>query len=490
MYEKSLLVILFSITLSIGFIPLSYSDYASPRVQLELGIIADDIQCKENHVLVLRINGSPTCLSEKTAQKMVDRFGWVIVNILQSENIKEDDNVKDKAIITDNNIKENTTSVKSKSVNSLMLSDPRITDAFGNTLENLTINQQVQITAGITNNHNTPTEFVYVVTVTDENNDIVNEKWLSAKLEPHQTFIGALSWIPEKYGKYVVSIGTSEYMHDKNLSDELILIITIIQDGNENIENINPEITNESISRSVKIFYDNNNNEIKRQYVNNTDTTIGYFVHSYNEFETKIEENEYDKFGNKIAEKIYDKNGKLFDSSQWEYDARGNEIKHKMFPVDFIISSMTIISEYNKYDDKIKETSLQSGEMIGITIWSYDENKNIIEEKRLNFNNDIVSWKKFSYNQSNKITEEKTFDKDQNLVNWLQYIYDQPNKITEEKTFDKDQNLVNWLQYIYDQPNKIIEEKTFDKDQNLVRWLKYTYDDDDNLMGIENMIPV
>ena len=75
MLQISLLAMMFSITLLLGFTPLSYSDYLSPRVQLESGVAIEDIQCKEDRMLVLRANGSPACVSERTAEKT----GWEII---------------------------------------------------------------------------------------------------------------------------------------------------------------------------------------------------------------------------------------------------------------------------------------------------------------------------------------------------------------------------------------------------------------------------
>ena len=53
----------------------SYSDYVSPKKQLESGVLPEDIQCRENKVLVIRDNGNPACVKEETAQKT----GWDII---------------------------------------------------------------------------------------------------------------------------------------------------------------------------------------------------------------------------------------------------------------------------------------------------------------------------------------------------------------------------------------------------------------------------
>ncbi len=62
---------------------LSYADYTSPRKQIELGVLPEDIQCRENRVLVIRDNGNPVCVQESTADKM----NW---NIIATEFIQKE----------------------------------------------------------------------------------------------------------------------------------------------------------------------------------------------------------------------------------------------------------------------------------------------------------------------------------------------------------------------------------------------------------------
>ena len=50
---------------------------ASPKHQLESGILPDDIQCRDNRILVIRTNGNPACLTPQTAEKLMER-GWTI----------------------------------------------------------------------------------------------------------------------------------------------------------------------------------------------------------------------------------------------------------------------------------------------------------------------------------------------------------------------------------------------------------------------------
>ena len=61
-----------SIILISGIEP-SFSEYLSLKKQLELGIAVEEIQCHENRILVMRDNGNPACVSEKTMKKT----GWI-----------------------------------------------------------------------------------------------------------------------------------------------------------------------------------------------------------------------------------------------------------------------------------------------------------------------------------------------------------------------------------------------------------------------------
>ncbi len=67
--------VLFSVILIAGFTISSYADYTSPKKQIESGIAINDIQCRDDRVLVQRSNGSPACVSERTAE----RTGWKIL---------------------------------------------------------------------------------------------------------------------------------------------------------------------------------------------------------------------------------------------------------------------------------------------------------------------------------------------------------------------------------------------------------------------------
>ncbi len=67
--------VIFSLILVSSITIPSYSDYTSPKKQLESGVLSEDVMCRENRILVIRDNGDPACVSEKTAEKK----GWRIL---------------------------------------------------------------------------------------------------------------------------------------------------------------------------------------------------------------------------------------------------------------------------------------------------------------------------------------------------------------------------------------------------------------------------
>ena len=73
MSMAKLLIVLFAVILVTNLSIPAYSEHLSPKKQLELRVSPEDIQCKENLVLVIRDN--PACVRESTANKK----NWSII---------------------------------------------------------------------------------------------------------------------------------------------------------------------------------------------------------------------------------------------------------------------------------------------------------------------------------------------------------------------------------------------------------------------------
>ena len=88
-----------------------------------------------------------------------------------------------------------------------VINDERLVNLSGATLgEHIIVNQQVQITAKITNTQEEIQDFVYIVQIKDENDIVVKLGWISGSLTKHQSFEPSLSWTPKDSGVYNAEI--------------------------------------------------------------------------------------------------------------------------------------------------------------------------------------------------------------------------------------------------------------------------------------------
>ncbi len=87
------------------------------------------------------------------------------------------------------------------------LKNARLVNTFGEPLsQNINTNQQIQVSADITNKQNTPQIFVYIVVIQDSNSITQKLTWISGSLNPQQTFSPAISWLPNTPGTYTAHI--------------------------------------------------------------------------------------------------------------------------------------------------------------------------------------------------------------------------------------------------------------------------------------------
>jgi translation initiation factor IF-1 len=85
-------------------------------------------------------------------------------------------------------------------------SNARVVDAFGNTLDEVSTDQQVQITADLTNGQDREQPFAYLVQIQDGDGVTVSLAWITGSLSAGQSFSPALSWIPATSGTYTATV--------------------------------------------------------------------------------------------------------------------------------------------------------------------------------------------------------------------------------------------------------------------------------------------
>ena len=81
----------------------------------------------------------------------------------------------------------------------------RTVDAFGNSLNAVSVDQQVQITADLSNNQDKTQVTAYLVQIQDETGVTVSLAWFESPLGKHQSFAPALSWTPLQSGSFTVT---------------------------------------------------------------------------------------------------------------------------------------------------------------------------------------------------------------------------------------------------------------------------------------------
>jgi hypothetical protein len=109
------------------------------------------------------------------------------------------------------------------------LKNARLVNSFGEaTSQNINTNQQVQVSADITNKQDKSQTFVYIVQIVDQNKISQKLTWISASLNPQQTLSPAISWSTQRPGTYTAEIYVWDSIKDASpLTPPLELKITV-----------------------------------------------------------------------------------------------------------------------------------------------------------------------------------------------------------------------------------------------------------------------
>ncbi len=109
------------------------------------------------------------------------------------------------------------------------ISDPRLENAFGISMENnVNVDQQFQISADITNNQKKSQNFVYLVQIKNNVDFVVSLGWISGQLTPDQKLSPSLSWTPNESGEFTAEIYVWEgLVNHKALSEYITLQINV-----------------------------------------------------------------------------------------------------------------------------------------------------------------------------------------------------------------------------------------------------------------------
>ena len=109
------------------------------------------------------------------------------------------------------------------------VANARVVDAFGNSLAEVSVDQQVQIEADLVNGGDGDQSFAYLVQVQDSDGVTVSLAWITGQLSAGQSFSPALSWIPDASGSYEATVFVWESVDNPTaLSDTASVSITVV----------------------------------------------------------------------------------------------------------------------------------------------------------------------------------------------------------------------------------------------------------------------
>jgi len=109
------------------------------------------------------------------------------------------------------------------------VANARVVDAFGNSLAEVSVDQQVQIEADLVNGQDGDQSFAYLVQVQDSDGVTVSLAWITGQLAAGQSFSPALSWIPDASGSYEATVFVWESVDNPTaLSDTASVSITVV----------------------------------------------------------------------------------------------------------------------------------------------------------------------------------------------------------------------------------------------------------------------
>jgi len=101
------------------------------------------------------------------------------------------------------------------------MNEPRLENAFGQPIiDNVNVNQQIQISADITNNQAKSQNFIYLIQIKNEKDFVVSVGWISGQLTPDQKLSPSLSWTSKNSGEFIAEIFIWEGLVNHNALTE------------------------------------------------------------------------------------------------------------------------------------------------------------------------------------------------------------------------------------------------------------------------------
>ena len=110
----------------------------------------------------------------------------------------------------------------------MTLSTPTAVDTTGNQKSNIHVGDVVVFSSVISNHSEGQKRFTYLVSIFDQNNQVITREGLSADIGPNQEFTVAQSWMPKESGTYnVQTVLLNGYLISSPLTDPINTQVTV-----------------------------------------------------------------------------------------------------------------------------------------------------------------------------------------------------------------------------------------------------------------------
>ena len=110
----------------------------------------------------------------------------------------------------------------------ITLSTPTTVDTTGNQKSNIHVGDVVVFSSVISNHSEGQKRFTYLVSILDQNNQVITREGLSADIGPNQEFTVAQSWMPKESGTYnVQTVLLNGYLISSPLTDPINTQVTV-----------------------------------------------------------------------------------------------------------------------------------------------------------------------------------------------------------------------------------------------------------------------
>ena len=128
----------------------------------------------------------------------------------------------------------------------------QLKDSLGNKLNSVALQQQILISADVSNLKNDKQSFAYILRIEKENVGYEAIAWITGSLDPGQAFSPALSWIPEAQGTYTATIFVWDGINSaKALTSPITMRINVGVQGSPDLSSHYIPLENEPVTLKI-----------------------------------------------------------------------------------------------------------------------------------------------------------------------------------------------------------------------------------------------